>query len=152
VAAPVLRSPVVRTQPTIPGAGACVGSSYATAFKNSRGDVAVRCGPQAVHPSEYAKTSGVYQDYDATIAPSILLNSGKTAKVKAPTRASYRAPLYAEIKPPKGYTGLWNDDRLNIMRAVGTAQGDTERRMVWTDTIPRRLVGSAPEKKFSLWN
>lgn len=151
-AAPVLRAPVVRTQPTIPGAGACAGSSYATAFKNARGDVAVRCGPQAVHPSTLAKPTGAIGPTGTLIDPSITTNSGKTAKVKAPTRASYRAPLYAEIEPPKGYSGLWDDDRMNTMRAVGTAQGDAEMRMVWTDTIPRRLVGSAPEKKFRFWN
>lgn len=149
--APVLRAPVVRTQPTIPGAGACAGSSYATAFKNARGDVAVRCGPQAVHPSDYAKTSSYSGQSGSLFDPLISPNSGKTAKVKAPTRASYRAPLYAEIAPPKGYTNLWQDDRQNTMRAVGTAQGDAEMRMVWTDTLPRRLVGSAPPKN-NFWN
>ncbi len=149
--APVLRAPVVRTQPTFPGAGACAGSSYATAYKNARGDTAVRCGPQAVHPSDYAKQSSVIGHTGTSYDPLITPNSGKTANVKAPTRASYRAPLYTEITPPKGYTNLWDDDRMNTMRAVGTAQGDVEMRMVWTDTIPRRLVGSAPPKK-NFWN
>lgn len=41
---------------------------------------------------------------------------------------------------PKGYRSAWKDDRLNPRRGVGTAEGQRQMEMVWTDTVPRRLV------------
>jgi hypothetical protein len=44
--------------------------------------------------------------------------------------------------PPPGYAHVWTDGRLNPYRGIRTVEGDAQMRMVWTDTVPRRLVAS----------
>lgn len=41
---------------------------------------------------------------------------------------------------PAGYRVAWDDGRLNPYRGIRTPEGDAQTRMVWTDTVPRRLV------------
>jgi hypothetical protein len=70
----------------------------------------VRCGPQSVHPGTQA-----YEQSGALLAPVV------------PTI-------------PAGYAAVWEDGRLNPMRGVGTAAGDAQMSLIWTNTVPRRLV------------
>lgn len=42
--------------------------------------------------------------------------------------------------PPAGYAPAWTDGRLNPYRGIRTVEGDAQMRMVWTNTVPRRLV------------
>jgi hypothetical protein len=42
--------------------------------------------------------------------------------------------------PPPGYRNVWTDGRLNPYRGIRTVEGEAQMRMVWTDTVPRRLV------------
>jgi hypothetical protein len=44
------------------------------------------------------------------------------------------------VAPPPGYRPAWQDDRLNPMRGIGTAQGWAEQDQVWTRDHPARLV------------
>jgi hypothetical protein len=44
--------------------------------------------------------------------------------------------------PPPGYANVWTDGRLNPYRGIRTVEGDAQMRMVWTDTVPRRLVAA----------
>ena len=46
----------------------------------------------------------------------------------------------AKVVVPSGYRKVWDDDRLNPNRGVQTVEGMRQTRMVWTDTVPRRLV------------
>jgi hypothetical protein len=41
---------------------------------------------------------------------------------------------------PPGYRVAFDDGRLNPYRGIRTEAGDAQMRMVWTDTVPRRLV------------
>lgn len=43
-------------------------------------------------------------------------------------------------KVPEGYRPAWDDDRLNPRRAEQSLQGIARTRMIWTDTVPRRLI------------
>ncbi|MGI3168610.1 SPOR domain-containing protein [Pseudooceanicola sp. C21-150M6] len=57
-------------------------------------------------------------------------------------RAAYenRVQTAGVITVPKGYRRVWEDDRLNPHRAEGTLRGKQQMEMVWTKTLPRRLV------------
>lgn len=45
-----------------------------------------------------------------------------------------------DFQAPEGYRAAWQDDRLNPKRAEGTLEGWGRMKLVWTDTVPRRLV------------
>ncbi|MEP2781652.1 MAG: SPOR domain-containing protein [Pseudoruegeria sp.] len=80
----------------------------------------VRCGPQKEHPGSY----------------------GVGPKVKTTSPVSPQSKVIRPAKPqlPKNYKPAFDDDRLNPYRNRRTAMGDAQMRMVWTDTVPRRLV------------
>jgi cell division protein FtsN len=41
---------------------------------------------------------------------------------------------------PAGYRAAWSDDRLNPRRAQGTPAGEAAMNLIWTTTVPKRLV------------
>ena len=41
---------------------------------------------------------------------------------------------------PNGYRTVWTDDRLNARRAEQTLEGIARTRLIWTQTVPRRLI------------
>jgi hypothetical protein len=43
--------------------------------------------------------------------------------------------------PPPGWRTAWDDGRTNPHRGIRTVEGDAQMHRVWTDTVPRRLVG-----------
>ncbi|WP_432450640.1 SPOR domain-containing protein [Aliiroseovarius marinus] len=50
-----------------------------------------------------------------------------------------------KVAVPQGYKPAWSDDRLNTQRGVQTVEGMAQARMVWTDTVPRRLVAATTQ-------
>lgn len=49
-------------------------------------------------------------------------------------------PNAPKIKTPRGYRTAWTDGRLNHGRGGRTQSGQQQMEMVWTNTVPRRLV------------
>jgi cell division septation protein DedD len=47
------------------------------------------------------------------------------------------------IRVPEGYRKVWTDDRLNPNRGGRTAMGKAQMDLVWTETVPRRLVDTS---------
>lgn len=47
-----------------------------------------------------------------------------------------------QARVPKGYTRVWEDDRLNPRRAEQTLAGNRQMKLVWTSTVPRRLINT----------
>jgi len=73
-------------------------------------------------------------------APAASAPAPAPAPVKVTVAAPPRVVQPAPVKIPAGYEPAWKDDRLNPMRGKGTAEGKAQMDMVWTETVPRRLV------------
>lgn len=147
VAAPVPRArpapapaPTVAAMPAAPAPQArpasaaprCTGASaLSTQYINQgRGGREVRCGPQAA-PSTAPRAASAAP---AAISPSARVLPAHVAN--APGRDT-------SFTIPEGYRAAWDDDRLNPRRTEGTRAGWASMKLVWTDTVPRRLVDSA---------
>ncbi|MEX5730008.1 hypothetical protein Ga0609869_003361 [Rhodovulum iodosum] len=104
----------------------------------------VRCGPQAAAPSAaapvpapkvQARPKGQARAQQAATAPRT------AAAAKPAPRVAVQRP--AQVAIPKGYKPLWTDDRLNPNRGRGTAAGKAAMDLVWTQTVPRRLIDTS---------
>ncbi|MEX3014665.1 hypothetical protein [Gymnodinialimonas hymeniacidonis] len=122
-AAPQIRvqtpAPVTITAPAASGNCANLPAAHRPYFTGED----VRCGPQAVHPGD-----------GRAIGDQSLLAPAVTDGVTGIPRS------FVLTAPPPGYEFAWDDGRLNPYRGLGTAEGEQQMRMVWTDTVPRRLV------------
>lgn len=116
---------VVAQRPAAPalvqtGRPACDYGGAASRYVNSGAKYPVRCGPQAEHPGGNPIVGGhVVNRRDS----QVLAVAGPRP-----------------VTMPQGYVPVWDDGRLNPRRGVGTLQGAVETRLVWTNTVPRRLI------------
>lgn len=128
--APQVRTTVRQTQTACPGA-----SALSQQYLRGNGKSAVRCGPQAA-PIVGARVVGTGGQYHtATAAPQVSQNTRIVPKHVAHNRINTR-----NVTVPKGYKKVWHDDRLNPYRAEQTLGGRQQMLLVWTQTVPRRLI------------
>ena len=66
---------------------------------------------------------------------------GKTRVV--PLHVATARARAGEFTVPKGYRAAWQDDRLNPRRSEGTLAGRDAMNLIWTTTVPRRLINRA---------
>ncbi|MEO9575394.1 MAG: SPOR domain-containing protein [Tateyamaria sp.] len=72
----------------------------------------------------------------ATTAPPVV-----TPRSRIVPRQVYETrPRQDAFPVPKGYRRVWDDDRLNPRRAEQSLEGVVRTQLVWTQTVPRRLV------------
>jgi hypothetical protein len=122
----------------------CAGlSGNAMQYMNTNGRYAVRCGPQAVHPSEYVKRQAQGR-----------LSSRSTHQVAVARAAGMDTtalPRPVGIGLPEGYSRAWDDGRLNPYRGPLSAHGDLQMAQVWTETTPAYGIYAPRKRTFWEW-
>lgn len=103
-----------------------------------------RCGPQDSRPGTTARV--VAADPPAPAAapapqPRAVVAARPAAVPMAATPSRPRITVTAApLAVPKGYERAFEDGRFNPHRGRGTALGQAQMELVWTNTVPRRLV------------
>ncbi|SLN67462.1 Sporulation related domain protein [Aquimixticola soesokkakensis] len=160
VPAPVTTPAPVRTpQVSVPtrlaapaASASCSGLSAESAqYMTSR--LAVRCGPQAVHPSDYGRQTmpagRTLQTANRGVVTTsqqptvVAVPQGTTVATVANGASAYRAPAVQKPKIPAGYRPTFDDDRLNPARGPRTAAGDAQMALRWTNDVPHQLIDRA---------
>ncbi|AZV77732.1 SPOR domain-containing protein [Parasedimentitalea marina] len=155
-------APVVRAPTPALAAGACADLSEISRQYSNEG---ARCGPQSQSPVTYGSGSGLAPQSSLRLTPNTRVVPTHVYQARRHSQAlvvpsGYRsvwdddrlnlhraerglkpAIISATVQVPEGYV-LANreDDRLNTQRAMRTAEGDAQTDLIWTRTVPRRLV------------
>lgn len=145
---------VRRTVPATAGVSACRGASPISQ-RYLRGE-GVRCGPQAAPivgpriatasaaprivtpqatvPAPSGNT-GIQTHFGTAYAVPVTSTTRIVPKHVAENRVNTR-----NVAVPHGYRKVWDDDRLNPYRAEQNLAGRSQMLLVWTQTVPRRLI------------
>ena len=114
------------------------GNAVSQGYINSGVQYPVRCGPQAASP-----TAGAVTRSAQGAVPVIGTGRGQvTTNTRVLPRQTFDARLAERdvMQVPEGYRPVWTDDRLNPRRAEQSLGGIAQSRLIWTNTVPRRLV------------
>jgi cell division septation protein DedD len=138
----------ITTPPTI-GKAAQVQATSA----NRCAAAGVRCGPQTQDPTGRIAGNG-----PIVATPGMVVHRRDLHRLDPQTRivprhvAESQAQAASANVVPKGYRPVWTDDRLNPLRAHGTVAGQKAMELVWTDTVPRRLIDRRTGRDMTAYN
>lgn len=107
--------------------------------KLSADDVRVRA--RCLHVSARAESYRPHSEtrcHPGPAHPPALVHGARVPA--APATSAVTALRVDRPSVPPGYDIAWTDGRLNPYRGIRTETGEAEMRMIWTDTVPRRLV------------
>jgi hypothetical protein len=121
----------------------------------------VRCGPQTqLHytprtnvataaPRAIAQPTGrIVTTHRAQVATAsrsyrTQVNTISGATRVAPKHVVVNRQNTQQLPIPQGYRPVWDDDRLNPQRAEQSLAGNAQMKLIWTQTVPRRLINTA---------
>lgn len=67
---------------------------------------------------------------------------------KRAERTLQPAKVEGIINVPAGFRVVgWDDNRLNLRRGVTTAQGDAQTNLIWSNTVPRKLIAVPTQRQ-----
>lgn len=123
----------------------------------------MRCGPQTQDPVGGTISAGPAPSRRAAAAapvavPGQVYTAREVAQLPPETRIVPRHVAVAQAQAamvgriPTGYRPVWEDDRLNPRRAQGTVGGKAAMDLVWTDTVPRRLIDRSSGRDMTAYN
>ena len=140
----------ITTPPTI---GRAAQAQQQTTSANRCAAAGVRCGPQTQDPVGYRSGTG-----PIVATPGMVVHRSDLHRLDPQTRivprhvAEMQAQVIGANVVPKGYRPVWTDDRLNPLRAHGTVAGQKAMELVWTDTVPRRLIDRSTGRDMTAYN
>ncbi|RPE66332.1 sporulation related protein [Pacificibacter maritimus] len=114
-------------------------SGNAAQYLQTSTRLAVRCGPQAVHPSSYI-TKQNQRVAQANVAVAQVSRQARELGVV------FAAPK--QVRTPDGYARAFTDGRLNTQRGPRTLAGDYQQAQVWSNTVPAYPVGTVVKRTF----
>lgn len=134
--------------------GGCPGASAISAqYLRGKG---VRCGPQTQpivgnHFDPRPATVAVAGQTRKASVQTGVVTLGNTVQVPEVTATTRIVPRHVamnrvntrNVSVPRGYKPVWDDDRLNPKRAEQNLQGRADMLLVWTQTLPRRLINQS---------
>jgi hypothetical protein len=128
--------PTVRVAPAVRRQTACAGASALS--QQYLAGANVRCGPQT-----QAISSGRRIGSAQAFSGSAQGNNIDGATRVVPKHVLIQRQNTQNLPVPKGYRRVWEDDRLNPNRAEQSLAGVAAVKLIWTSTVPRRLINQS---------